>query len=531
MFQGTIQRGFSPKQDLPILRKENIFRNDRCRRNKDLCDDYHVGSVTYHLVVTYSDNLVGKLGGKSMKKKLLSICLWIAMVGCLTGCGKGSVYVAHDNDYTQITSVQGVSFDMPSYMLSQATAISAIFQNEEYSGAYVYRDGESKYIMFDMEQIVVACGVTDFNFQGNENEETLESDDIEGVWMSKSGEKFSYDKDDSDGIYKIVADVNAEFSVTPNQYGEYTGKMASINAEGQEWSIFAGAKTNGTELSKSQDKIITHIVKSFEAAQNLSLIFPDTETTSTEVITIPETEELFPEQTEVAESETETEIEMEPETGTEEDVPKEEETSKEETEPEEEVTSTENTNPEEEGAGAISEEGNSVPAEEPEEKPLDPVLTGKLSDIYNPIGLGEWSNASGQNAYGELENGYVRIDSVITGKEAADFVQKYGEYKDTAMDGTAFEVVEYSTTINPERAYLDVRFEGVDGERLKLRGVSYTTRTYDVLSLVEEKDGVYTKLYAYYEVPTGCKEYLLETGLQIRDISVRETCCYLRTEK
>jgi hypothetical protein len=44
--------------------------------------------------------------------------------------------------------------------------------------------------------------------------------------------------------------------------------------------------------------------------------------------------------------------------------------------------------------------------------------------------------------------------------------------------------------------------------------------------VVETQAGVYTNIYVYYEVPTGCKAYMLEVGEQAVDAS-NATACYL----
>jgi len=111
-----------------------------------------------------------------------------------------------------------------------------------------------------------------------------------------------------------------------------------------------------------------------------------------------------------------------------------------------------------------------------------------------------------------------------------DGIKYKGKYKQP-REGTSFVVVEYSTNVSAENGYVDLRFCGVDGERLKLRGISYTTRSYDLYNSEElgtQYDvPTFTHRYAYYEVPTGCKEYMLVFGLHCDSLPDSPTANYL----
>ena len=61
------------------------------------------------------------------------------MLAC-SGCGS-SLYENHKENYTKVTSVEGVTFDMPENFLAQATAITAISDEEDYStNTYLFKD-------------------------------------------------------------------------------------------------------------------------------------------------------------------------------------------------------------------------------------------------------------------------------------------------------------------------------------------------------------------------------------------------------
>lgn len=151
----------------------------------------------------------------------------------------------------------------------------------------------------------------------------------------------------------------------------------------------------------------------------------------------------------------------------------------------------------------------------------------KESNPHNPLSIGEWGSGMARGSYGLESMCAVRLDAVYTGKEAAALVAKYGTYKSEALAGTSFEVAEFTYTCDPTQKYMDVRFEGADGEKLKQRGISYSMRTYDIWDeVVETQAGVYAKIYVYYEVPTGCEEYMLEVGENAAN-GANTTACYL----
>ena len=91
----------------------------------------------------------------------------------LTGCG--SLYSSHKSGYTEITAVSGVTFEMPDNFLSDATAVTSISQDSDYEAAetYLYKNGDSCYMLFNMKSVIVAVSTdTSYNLS--------ESDDVDG---------------------------------------------------------------------------------------------------------------------------------------------------------------------------------------------------------------------------------------------------------------------------------------------------------------------------------------------------------------
>ena len=62
--------------------------------------------------------------------------------------------------------------------------------------------------------------------------------------------------------------------------------------------------------------------------------------------------------------------------------------------------------------------------------------------------------------------------------------------------------------------YVNVRFTGLDGEKLYYKGIGYSKRTYDINNNVQTDGTLSSGHIAYYPVPNGCTDYMLvcETG-------------------
>jgi hypothetical protein len=146
----------------------------------------------------------------------------------------------------------------------------------------------------------------------------------------------------------------------------------------------------------------------------------------------------------------------------------------------------------------------------------------KASSVFEPLSVGEWGIASAFTVDNDKTIMGVSINKIYTDEEALGLIKKYGGRKTAANEGTSFVVVEYETTKSIEDAYLNVRVCGLDGNRLVLDGKSYTTRTYDLDGTEAVGSGydvvTWIHKYAYYEVPNGCKEYMLVFGENIKEI-------------
>ena len=93
-------------------------------------------------------------------KNIARLALTLSMTLSVCACGLASSGLTESTgrDYETIYDVDGAVFGMPKQFLKVATAITEISDNSDFSdeNIYLYKDGESKYLFFGMQQIVVA---------------------------------------------------------------------------------------------------------------------------------------------------------------------------------------------------------------------------------------------------------------------------------------------------------------------------------------------------------------------------------------
>ncbi len=473
--------------------------------------------------------------------RYLPILVFLLISMSLTGC-KGSLYESNKTGYTKITAVEGVTFDMPEIILTQATAITSISKENDYSGSiYLYKNGHNSYLLFDISSILVAVECqTGYNLEDvSDKEDALVSQSLNGIWLSRDTKKFNCDESHSKGAYKVIAEMTADVSITPEVYGMFTGKVAYVSTDSYECTMFVGANVSSRdELSKQQEAIIDHITKSLTIDSDAAAKVADMEdvtvkTTETETQTNPqdiiETETIPQDapETETDPQTTET-LSVEPEYILEETTGTEPTEVTEITEVSEEKESTEE--PDVSGGKAESETETEEAKDSYIVRESNQGEVGNgYSDIYHLLSLGMRGRFSAQaNDFSSLESSYITITNLYIGQDAIDIIKEYRNseasmepYEDAAA-GYSWHVVEYELEKSPMDLYVNIKIEGLDGEQLKYRGVGCSSRTYDIFTYMTSD---YKKLYCYYMVPNGCTEYMLECGTRITDTS--DTACYL----
>lgn len=473
-------------------------------------------------------------------------CLLIIMstLLLLTGCGS-SLYEDTKSGYSQATSVRGVKFDMPSNFLEQATAITNISEEVDYSsGTYLYKNGKDTYLLFNMDGVVVAVQQgTTYNLRDAEDvKKRITETDVCEVWVTDD-KKIDIQEQNKDGEYKLIANTYADVSITSTLYTTCYGYFAIVQYADYECSMFVGVPCEDkSELTGKQNDTIEHIAKSlvldtdyieYMSGESVNTEADTTTNTQTETEadeekdTEMEAVELESEETESVESAVTTE-------GTEVVTEQNEEL---------EATETPEAEPETELETEVTEETQitetEVKEDEKDNKEYNASSLGSnqseskngYSDIYHMLSIGQMGilNACANDGL-TLEKTQITITVLYTGDDAINIIKEYCNSKDALYEyqnppaGYSWHVVEYKVLEKPEDLYVNIKMLGLDGEKLKFRGIAASSRTFDIFSFMETGENCYEKLYCYYAVPNGCKEYMLECGTRTPEDSL--TACY-----
>ena len=118
-----------------------------------------------------------------------------------------------------------------------------------------------------------------------------------------------------------------------------------------------------------------------------------------------------------------------------------------------------------------------------------------------------------------IETPIIRINKIYTGKEAKKIVNNSSNefliHGFEAPRGYTWHVAEYDVSYEScsEDIYINIKIEGLDGNKLYFRGIPCEERTYDSSYAVStDSAGNSTNHYVFYAVPNGCKEYVLKCG-------------------
>lgn len=493
------------------------------------------------------------------KKKTVFIVCMVIILSMLSGCGSNRMYASGKDGYTTITFVDGIQFDVVSSICRNATAITNMSADMGYemTQTYLYKDGEEAYFIFNMSSLVcIAQKGTTFHFsEAADMKEALENNgNILGVWFDCPKRKAKSRDENKNGIYKCIIDANAQVSLAPDIYNDFTGELATIEYNGTEWALFIGTIEGESfdQLEKDMQKTIGYMIQSMsvydkpeeiaEEQPAVSLGGMEDEESTVSGNTVEEQEtvtEDVPDDTEESNMEQEQEEETVSETEEIEEIEVNiDETGNSETataETEEEEPEEISVIPEESPLPSVTPEETAPLEEMPEatvtpeaavraeQKAVRPAENSYISqnnqkkityqdntvydtDIYSMLKPGKKARISTLGNNGE---DVVQVMEILTGQDAVKIIQSYCadgtlayEYFE-APDGTSWHMAHYK--LENASGYANVKLRGLDGENLRLRGIEYSQRTYDIP--VSDKE-----FYSFYAVPNGCKEYALEIG-------------------
>lgn len=370
------------------------------------------------------------------------IATTVSIIGLLLLSGCGGVYDSHQDGYAVITAIDHVKFEIPEKFLTEATAITNISEEVDYgTDTYLYKDGSKNYMLFNMGSVVVVVtNTTDYDLVNEKDvSSAIMGKAVDGIWMNpSSGKKIKTNSKKTKTDYKVIGDVTGDVSITTEQYGKFEGKFSYVQTNNFECSMFVGVNKDvyGT-LSGNQKKIIDHIAKSLEVAEDQEVVYN-------------------------------TETQM----------------------------------------GTGNGENSKKEPNTEEDKLLKIGDTGKIR-IVDDTG----KKTLEENV--KFVHLYTADDAVKIIKDYCGSQDSLYDYKD-APDGYTWHVAEYTLGEKPEKAYVDIKLCGLDGN-LQYNGVKISSRTYDIFERMEKDGDGYSQLYCYYAVPNGCKEYVLEFGTVINE--------------
>ena len=470
---------------------------------------------------------------------LLVVVIFVLLNSATT---KAKAQTGGREGYTLIEAVPGVAFEVNENLADYATAVLEINQDVDFikNASYSYKNGTDTYMLFNMAQyIVVAKKGTSFNLKDKDVTESLEKNSLNGIW-------FSNPSNVSKSENRCSADVVAQVVITNTIYNDFTGKLVTLTDGEEEWSLFVGSVNAQDETMAEMVKYVSNTFRAdasingdsaavYEVDEDDGAKLKEVETASITIKSLNSEENTETSTEEVKEEPKEEVVEEKKEEPVTEPIEEPKEEPKEETSAKEEA-------PEVEPEPETKEEEAKTPSIEPakeieiikdhvlitennQKKPQykdDKVYT---SSIYSMLDIGQtcFVTASDQ-VMGGFKDVYIRLDKVnneeTTKKLIDDYIKSGRAYYDEmeAPLGTHWESVSYSIKAdNPDNFYINSRFVGLDGEKLKYRGISYSMKTYDINNVSKGSDGFSTGYVAFYAVPNGCFDYAIAFGEKLED--------------
>lgn len=463
------------------------------------------------------------------KKTIGSICLLLVLLLIVTslfaGCGVNAS--GNDSNYSTITNVDGVSFDVYGNVLKGASFVSAISDSDLLNNAqtFIYRDEISEYLIYNSTSYAVVC--QRINPIGINN---MSSSDIKTYFstlsflkssVTTSSKKISFKKGESNGMEKLYFP-SIEVGISPNVYSyqNYYGSMSYIETPEYGFIIFMGVTTPLEEVTKEVKKVIEHTTKSItyigvtnttEEEEDFFVVSGVSDNNQSESI---EHESIVQNEQETEDSE-----EVTVEEATEEEVTIEEQPTEEQTTPVEIITPEIHETPDyaDVSTEEVEIEIDESVIEEIIEPTLEPeehgeaveIIPEKLPNVETKKVLASISctayskNPSGTDVSLSVYEINPKADSIIVA--------------DTGFNirvGTHLESIDYkieSLDEDYQEVVTAIKLKGLDKEKLTYMGIKYSSKTYSY-----NTDGY---VRCYYEVPNGCNEYLLEIGNPIGTIS------------
>lgn len=490
---------------------------------------------------------------KARKKFIPFLLCLIFLAETLAGCGSSSsgLYLeSTPSGYSQHTEVDGVTFAIPSSFTDSATAVSEVSENGDFKSdvTYEFTNGTDTYLLFNMDSLVIIVRKgTDFGFIDTDDKaQCLQQSSILSVQLDlpQRSKKLEYEEQSGNGVYKFLGTVMAEAVITRNVYGNFVGKVSSICIGNDEWTMFVGVPgTRYTRIDKTQKSVIETIAKSLAPvvkASDSSSTESDTESTddadTTNTVTIikggktatptvkqntgsvvsgNDNENAGTGSTGSASQPSDHTDITEPDPTTPE-TPSESDSTTSETISQ--GSSTEESQTDGNDEVKKDSDGETVGINMSNQKDAQADGDAFKSDIYSMLTVGQKGKAQvvSDEAGATIITVAVQLNTVTTGQQAVDTIKEYcasgnaGYAYQEPPIGTSWVVASYDVDYegNPERPSVNSKLYGLNGKKLYLNGIGYSTRTYDMN--YKAKDGM--NQMVYFAVPINCKDYVLAFG-------------------
>ena len=258
----------------------------------------------------------------------------------------------------------------------------------------------------------------------------------------------------------MIADAVGDVTLTTELYGKYDGKFVYVESSGMECTMFVGANMEKyRKLSGSQEKLIEHIAKSLTITADEATGSDDQ---PSEDVSVMDSED------------------SQKETNISDPVSAEEDATE---------TKTETKSTKQENSGNEQSEQTFLHAESNQHE-----ATGTASDFYHQLKIGDVGRLEALDGSGkELKSTFVIVNDLYVKDDADKIIREYCktdecpyEYS-TAPEGYSWHAIEYTLSISPEDLYVDIKLVGLDGEKLKYRGVAASSMTHDIFYYMERR--------------------------------------------
>lgn len=470
---------------------------------------------------------------KQKKTILIAGAVLLAVIMIVTVLGKIEKEPKVDSNlFKEVTDIPGCEFAVNRNSSDTATTVMEISKTINFLDYETYRfcNGEDLYLLFNMNRYIVAVKKgTSFNLSETEPAVAFQNNSLSGIWFEVAEDAKLKKKGNTSTI-----EVTAQVVITNTLYNDFTGKLITIEKDGEEWTMFTGFVHADDEESIA---MVDYISSTFKASEVTQVAQADFEVNIEEGIKTEEpsaNEDVSEEISEpISEEASEVVSEEISETTTEdisEDVSEEFSVSEEESE--------KPSDPPEEKEEIDAKENETLTASSTQREVEDNVNTAYSSTVYSMLPVGSIGYMDILNEeIGKTEPAYIKVleihDEAETNKLIAEYEAQTGNKIYSTMeipDGCHIEAVTYEVRYTSENwSYVDIKLCSLSGEELRYRGMPYSSKTYDICKPLEENNDWVQGYTAFYIIPDGCTEYALRCSGIINNDETRPAWFYVNT--